>query len=296
MKGLSMNGLTQPMDAVSQVEETFVRSWCMSRGKRCFDVALAGLLLVLSAPLQILICIAIKAISRGPVLFRQIRTGRNGKPFIIYKFRTMNEGQGYSSTSFTRADDPRITRLGRILRRTKLDEFPQLINIVKGEMSFVGPRPRVPEQASSLLSARPGLTGIASLIFADEEGILQNVPDDAQEQYHAQILSPLKVRYDLQYVEAASLSLDIEIIVRTVIKIYFSPMKSQMDIQTVDFEATERQTSDATGPMPAVPPLSNRQTRPPLAHYPAMRRAPIQSQQVHAAALAKCHNSEVHPG
>jgi lipopolysaccharide/colanic/teichoic acid biosynthesis glycosyltransferase len=238
MKGLSMNGLTQPMDGISQVEEKIVCSWCTSRGKRCFDVALAGLLLVLSAPIQILICVVIKVISRGPVLFRQPRTGRNGKPFIIYKYRTMNEGQGCSCSSVTRADDPRITRLGRILRRAKLDELPQLINILKGEMSFVGPRPRVPTQVGSLLFTRPGLTGIASLIFAHEEKILQKVPDDTHEQYHADVLNPLKLRYDLQYVETASLSLDVEIIIRTVIKVYLSPLMGEMALQIVHFKAT----------------------------------------------------------
>jgi lipopolysaccharide/colanic/teichoic acid biosynthesis glycosyltransferase len=250
MKGFSMDGLIQPMDGFSQVEETFVCSWCMSRRKRCFDAALAGLLLILSAPIQILICIVIKVTSRGPVLFRQLRTGRNGKLFIIYKYRTMNEGQGCSCSSVTRADDPRITRLGRILRRTKLDELPQLINILRGEMSFVGPRPRVPAQVGGSLFTRPGLTGIASLIFAHEEKILQKVPDDTQEQYHAHVLNPLKLRYDLQYVETASLSLDIEIIVRTVIKVYFLPLNGKIALQTVDFKATKRYSPV---PQPHVP-------------------------------------------
>ena len=235
-----MDGLTQLIDGVSQVEEKFVCSWCTSREKRFFDIALAGLLLVLSAPIQILICIGIKVTSRGPVVFRQLRTGRNGKLFIIYKYRTMKEGQGCSCSSVTRADDRRITRLGKILRRTKLDELPQLINILIGEMSFVGPRPRVPAQVDSLLFTRPGLTGIASLIFAHEEKILQKVPDDTQEQYHAHVLNPLKLRYDLQYVETASLGLDIEIIVRTVIKIYFSPLKGTMTLQTVHFKTNSR--------------------------------------------------------
>jgi lipopolysaccharide/colanic/teichoic acid biosynthesis glycosyltransferase len=247
-----MDGLTQRIDGVSQVEERFGCPWCMSRGKRCFDVVLAGLLLVLSAPIQILICAVIKVISRGPVLFRQLRAGRNGKFFIIYKYRTMNERQGCSCSSVTRADDPRITPLGRILRRTKLDELPQLINILRGEMSFVGPRPRVPAQVGSLLFTRPGLTGIASLIFAHEEKILQNLPDDTHEQYHAHVLNPLKLRYDLQYVETASLGLDIEIIVRTVIKVYFSPLMGRMALQIVHFKAT--------GDKPS--PIDQRKSRP----------------------------------
>ena len=231
-----MGGLTQPMDGVSRTEGSFVCSWCTSRGKRCFDVALAGLLLVLSAPIQILICIAIKLIAGEPVFFQQVRTGRNGKPFLIYKYRTMNEGEDGYCSSVTRADDPRITRLGGILRRTKLDELPQLINILKGEMSFVGPRPRVPTQESCLFLTRPGLTGIASLILAHEEKILQKVPGDAQEQYHAQVLNPLKLRYDLQYIETASLSLDIEIMVRTVIKVYFLTLKTDLDLQPTRFK------------------------------------------------------------
>jgi lipopolysaccharide/colanic/teichoic acid biosynthesis glycosyltransferase len=235
-----MNGLTQPIDGTSCAEDTFVCSWCTSRRKRCFDVALAGLLLVLSAPVQILICIVIKIRCSGPVLFRQIRTGRNGEPFIIYKYRTMNEGQDGICSSVTRAGDPRITRLGRILRRTKLDELPQLINILRGEMSFVGPRPRVPEQKGHLFLTRPGLTGIASLIFVHEEKILQKISDDAQQHYHAHVLNPLKLRHDLQYIEAASLSLDIEIIVRTVIKVYFSTLKGEIDLQTVRFKAIKR--------------------------------------------------------
>ena len=289
-----MDGQTQPMDGVSQGQATFARSWCMSRGKRYFDVALAGLLLVLSAPIQILICIALKLTSRGPVLFRQLRTGRNGTLFIIYKYRTMNEGSGCSSV--TRADDPRITRLGRILRSVKLDEFPQLINILRGEMSFVGPRPRVPAQVGSLLSTRPGLTGIASLIFAHEDKILQEIPDDSQEQYHAHVLNPLKLRYDLQYVEAASLSLDIEIIVRTFIKVYFSPLQDSIALHPVNFNANKRQLSPSTGLAPAVAPLSAQQPRLPLAHYLAIHRLQRTPSTLRTATLTERHNSEVHPG
>jgi lipopolysaccharide/colanic/teichoic acid biosynthesis glycosyltransferase len=231
-----MNGLTGQLDGVQDAKGIFVCSWCMSQKKRCFDLTLAVLLLVLSAPIQILICIAIKLYCRGPVLFRQLRTGRNGKLFVIYKYRTMKEGQESSCSGVTKAGDPRITRLGRILRRTKLDELPQLINIVRGEMSFVGPRPRVPAQEESLFLTRPGLTGIASLILAHEEIILQKVPQDAQEQYHSLVLNPLKLHYDLQYIETASLSLDIEIMVRTVIKVYFLTLKTDLDLQPTRFK------------------------------------------------------------
>ena len=107
-------------------------------------------------------------------------------------------------------------------------------------MSFVGPRPRVPAQEGSVSFTRPGLTGIASLIFAHEEKILQKVPADTQEQYHAHVLNPLKLRYDLQYVETASLGLDIEIIVRTAFKVYLSTAKEAIEPQPINFKAMQR--------------------------------------------------------
>jgi len=235
-----MGGITQSLDVSTGAKSAFVCPWCTSRRKRCFDAVFAALFLVLSAPLQILISIAIKLTSHGSVLFRQARTGRNGKLFVIYKYRTMIDGQDENGSSVTLADDPRITRIGSILRRTKLDELPQLVNILKGEMSFVGPRPRVPAQVGCLFSARPGLTGIASLILAHEEKILQTVSVDAQEQYHADVLNPLKLRYDTHYIETASLSLDIEIMIRTVLKVYFSTLKTKTNLQPVDFKAVKR--------------------------------------------------------
>jgi len=235
-----MGGITQSLDVSTGAKSAFVCPWCTSRRKRCFDAVFAALFLVLSAPFQILISLAIKLTSDGTVLFRQDRTGRNGKLFVIYKYRTMIDGQNENGSSVTLADDSRITRIGSILRRTKLDELPQLINILKGEMSFVGPRPRVPAQVGYLFSARPGLTGIASLILAHEEKILQTIPADGQEQYHAAVLNPLKLRYDTNYIETASFSLDIEIMIRTVFKVYFSKSKSRTNLQPIDFKVVKR--------------------------------------------------------
>jgi len=235
-----MNVLTQPLTEASCTENDAVCPWCTSRRKRCFDVALASLFLVLSAPLQILICIVVKFSGQGPVIFRQLRTGRNGRLFTIYKYRTMKDEQDGNNSFVTRANDPRITKIGGILRRTKMDELPQLINILRGEMSIVGPRPRVPSQERRISLIRPGMTGIASLMFAHEERILQTVPEDAQEQYHADILSPLKRHYDLRYSETATLSLDIEIIVRTAFKVYLSTAKEAIDPQPINFKAMQR--------------------------------------------------------
>jgi lipopolysaccharide/colanic/teichoic acid biosynthesis glycosyltransferase len=214
--------------------------WCISRRKRIFDFALASLLLLLSAPLQIVICIVMVLSEQGPVIFRQLRTGRNGIPFTIYKYRTMKDEQDDNRSFVTRANDPRITKLGSLLRRTKLDELPQLINILKGEMSIVGPRPRVITQERRISSARPGLTGIASLMLAHEERILQAVPEEAQEKFHADILGPLKRGYDLKYCEIATLSLDVEIIVRTVFKVYLSTIEDRIDPQPICFRTIKR--------------------------------------------------------
>jgi len=235
-----MGGITQSLDVSTGAKSAFVCPWCTSRRKRCFDAVFAALFLVLSVPLQILISVAIRLTSAGSVLFRQVRIGRNGKLFVIYKYRTMVDGQDESGSPVTLAGDPRITRIGSILRRTKLDELPQLINILKGEMSFVGPRPRVPSQVGCLFSTRPGLTGIASLILAHEEKILQTVSADAQEQYHSDVLNPLKLRYDMHYIQTASLGLDIEIMIRTVFKVYFSTLKAGIDIQPVNFKIIKR--------------------------------------------------------
>jgi lipopolysaccharide/colanic/teichoic acid biosynthesis glycosyltransferase len=243
MSELTQNELMRPINAASHTKDAFVRSWCSSWQKRCFDVALAILLLVLSSPIQLVICIVIKSLYRGPAFFRQIRTGRNGRPFVIYKYRTMEESQENNNSFITRANDPRITRFGGFLRRTKLDELPQLINILKGEMSFVGPRPRVPTQVGNLFLTRPGLTGIASLILAHEEKILQQVGEEYQEQYHAHVLNPLKQHYDLQYIETASLGLDIEIMVLTVIKVYFSPSNTEIDLQYARFKNDQDTTA-----------------------------------------------------
>jgi len=235
-----MNVLTQPLTETSCAGNDTVCPWCTSKGKRCFDVLLASLFLVLSAPLQILICTVIRLSGQGPVIFRQLRTGRNGRLFTIYKYRTMKDEQDGNSSFVTLANDPRITKIGGILRKTKLDELPQLINILRGEMSVVGPRPRVPSQERQISFIRPGLTGIASLMLAHEERILQTVPEEAQEQYHADILSPLKRRYDLRYSKTATLSLDIEIIVRTGFKVYLSTAKEAIDPQPINFRAMQR--------------------------------------------------------
>jgi len=188
--------------------------------KRTVDLlgALFGLLL-LALPFA-LIALLVKLCSRGPVLFRQDRIGRGGNVFKIVKFRTMHLG-AEAGGSVTVREDRRTTPIGRVLRKTKLDELPQLWNILWGDMSFVGPRPDVPGyadrlegEAREILAVRPGITGPASLFFRNEEELLARA-EDAQK-YNDEVLWPVKVRLNLEYVKKWSWTRDLAFLLVTV--------------------------------------------------------------------------------
>ncbi len=188
--------------------------------KRAFDFLLSSLGLVFLSPLFLLITVAVHLDSSGPIFFRQERAGKNGNPFTIFKFRSMVPGAANKGPLITAAGDPRVTRVGRFLRRTKLDELPQLINVWKGDMSLVGPRPEVPayvalynERQRKVLSVRPGITDPASILYADEEGILASAANP-QRLYEETIL-PRKLELNLRYIENMSLTMDISLILKT---------------------------------------------------------------------------------
>lgn len=189
--------------------------------KYVFDrvAALLGLLLIWWLLIVVAILIKVK-MPGGPALFRQTRIGRHGKPFTIYKFRTMTVGHGGSSVSV--AGESRITPLGAVLRRYKIDELPELWNVLIGDMSFVGPRPDVPGYADCLqgddremLELRPGITGPASLKYRNEEELLAAV--DNPQEYNDTVIYPDKVRINRYYLHNYSFVKDIEMIVCTVI-------------------------------------------------------------------------------
>ncbi|MCS7207313.1 MAG: sugar transferase [Dehalococcoidia bacterium] len=198
--------------------------------KRLLDlfVALAGL--TLTAPLFLLIAIAIKLDSPGPVFYRGLRIGQHGRPFRIFKFRSMvvnAERLGGPSVADT---DPRITRVGKFLRKTKLDELPQLLNVLKGEMSLVGPRPEVPQyvemftpEERAILSVKPGMTDWASLWDIDEGAILAKEPDP--EKAYQEKIRPEKIRLQLKYVRERSLWTDLKILALTVWSVATKPLK-----------------------------------------------------------------------
>jgi lipopolysaccharide/colanic/teichoic acid biosynthesis glycosyltransferase len=186
--------------------------------KRAFDVVGAAALLAAVAPTLLLLGLCVRATSPGPALFRQRRLGRGGRPFLIYKLRTMRVAPG---ALITAAGDPRVTPIGRWLRRTKIDELPQLINVLRGDMSFVGPRPEVPEQLrhysasdrAIVLSIRPGITDAASIAFRDEEAVLARFVDP--ERAYAEVLLPRKLALARQYVRRQSFLYDLRLLIHT---------------------------------------------------------------------------------
>ena len=180
--------------------------------------------LIVLSPLMVILAVLIKCDSQGPVLFKQRRIGKNFRPFLIYKFRTMKENSELSGPLITIGEDPRITRSGRFLRKAKLDELPQLINVLKGEMSLVGPRPELPRfvelfqrEYAEILTVRPGITDLASLKYRDEAALLDEA-QNPEEEYLKQIL-PDKIRLAKDYLQRASFFFDLSLIVRTIIKL-----------------------------------------------------------------------------
>ncbi|MET0773217.1 MAG: sugar transferase [Candidatus Limnocylindrales bacterium] len=177
--------------------------------KRAMDIVGASAGMVVMGPSIVIIGVALRRTMGRPVLYRQVRIGRGGRPFVMPKFRTMIEGEG-SRGSVTMADDSRVTRLGRALRRTRLDELPQLWCVIRGEMSLVGPRPDVPGYADMLqgrdravLELRPGITGPATIAFRDEESLLASVADPLR--YNDEVVYPAKTRLNVAYLEHWSL-------------------------------------------------------------------------------------------
>ena len=194
--------------------------------KRPFDfvAALAGLLLL--SPLFAVVAIAIKCDSPGPVFFRHLRVGRGFRPIRVYKFRSMvpDAPRRGGAVTFGGRRDPRITRVGEVLRATKIDELPQLLNVLTGDMSLVGPRPEVPQYVEmfrtdyeQILRVRPGMTDLASLEYRDEATLLERATDPEAE-YVRRIL-PEKIALAKQYIERASFIGDIDLVMRTVVSL-----------------------------------------------------------------------------
>jgi lipopolysaccharide/colanic/teichoic acid biosynthesis glycosyltransferase len=193
-------------------------------GKRAFDVAVSAAALVLLVPVLLVIALAVKLDSSGPVLYRQRRVSRGGRLFRLYKFRTMVVDADRLAPNVSATGDPRVTRVGRLLRRTYLDELPQLLNVLLGDMSLVGPRPETPEfvalftpEERRVLDIRPGLAGPSTLAFMDEADLLASA-DDPVAYYTTTVLHD-RVRADLAYLERCSIGYDIRLLCSQVLAI-----------------------------------------------------------------------------
>jgi len=193
--------------------------------KRAFDVLVSAVALIVLSPLLILLAGAVRLTSQGTALYRARRVGRNGQSFELFKFRSMVADADKHGPGITTRADARITPLGRVLRRSKLDELPQLLNVLRGEMSFVGPRPEDPRYVAlytpeqrRILSVRPGITSLASLEYRHEEELLVG---DQWEQQYIHTIMPAKLAIDLRYTDHASLLQDLSIITRTVLSLVF---------------------------------------------------------------------------
>jgi lipopolysaccharide/colanic/teichoic acid biosynthesis glycosyltransferase len=193
--------------------------------KRLLDIIAASLGILLLLPLLVLVAALIKLDSAGPVFFRQERIGRGFHPFLILKLRTMVEHAPQMGSRITFGNDPRITRMGRFLRKFKIDELPQLVNVIKGDMSFVGPRPEIPQYVElfrndyeEILRVRPGITDLASLKYRDESAVLIEACDPENE-YQTKVL-PEKIRLAKDYIRKSSLLFDLQLILKTLVKLF----------------------------------------------------------------------------
>jgi hypothetical protein len=199
--------------------------------KRIFDVLFSGFVLLCFMPIGLLLAILILLESKGGVFFKQVRIGKNGTPFYLFKFRSMFIDAESMGKITIGSRDPRITRVGFYIRRYKLDEFPQFINVIRGEMSIVGPRPEVKEyvdlyseEQRKILAVKPGITDYASLTYFHENEILAK--SENPQQTYIQEVMPEKIRLNEKYLANPTLLQDISIIRKTVVKMFFSRKNS----------------------------------------------------------------------
>ena len=190
--------------------------------KRLFDIVVSFIILVVLSPLLLVTAAAVKLDSAGPVFYRQVRVGRYGKEFRIFKFRTMVQDADKKGLAITVGQDPRITRVGRLIRKCRLDEFAQVLNVLDGTMSLVGPRPEVPKYVKkyedaymATLLVRPGVTAPSSIHFRNEDELLAASPDDPETTYVRDVL-PTKMKLNLEYLDSISVGGDLRVMLQTV--------------------------------------------------------------------------------
>jgi lipopolysaccharide/colanic/teichoic acid biosynthesis glycosyltransferase len=213
--------------------------WSRSGGKRLFDCVSVLLVLPLLVPVLLAIALAVRLTSSGPVLFLQERMGRHGRTFTILKFRTMIHTTDKAHHPVTTVGNQLFTPVGPFLRRWKLDELPQLLNVLWGDMSLVGPRPKMPEHLVSDFPCRPGITGAATIAFAREEMILDRVPKHQLNAFYHKVVLPAKRRLDARYMARATFLSDFKLLVDSVLRRWDSTVMEEL-LDTRGFEAEGR--------------------------------------------------------
>ena len=221
--------------------EERLSSWSQSGAKRVFDVVCALMVSPVLIPAFLVIALAILFTSPGPVLFLQRRVGRHNRSFTILKFRTLEHRGHGTHNRVTTAENQRFTLVGPFLRRWKLDELPQLLNVLVGDMSFVGPRPKHPEHQLGKLRCRPGITGAATIAFALEEQVLAGLPHHRLDDFYHSTILPAKLRLDTEYMAQATFLSDLRLIVDTAFRCWDTTvMQMLLDAEAIEIEAKSR--------------------------------------------------------
>jgi lipopolysaccharide/colanic/teichoic acid biosynthesis glycosyltransferase len=241
--------VSAPAHSEAHVEWKVLSSWSSSATKRFFDCACVLLALPALIPIMLATAFAVRLTSRGPVLFLQERMGRDGQTFTILKFRTMIHVADAKHHPITTSDNQRFTSIGPLLRRWKLDEVPQLINVLLGHMSLVGPRPKMPQHVVSHLPCRPGITGLATIVFACEEAVLASVARDQLDAYYHAVVLPTKRRLDAEYMARATFLSDLRLLVNSVLRRWDATALDEFIIAAA-FEV-DRQAMPSKAPEPS---------------------------------------------
>ena len=263
----SIYTIVTPIDKAAVRQMKALSRWSGSLWKRAFDVSCVVCSLPITVPLFLLIGLAVRLTSTGPVLFRQERIGHAGQPFTILKFRTMPVRRNSAGRpTVTTSINQRFTPVGPFLRRWKLDELPQLINVLRGHMSIVGPRPKLSVHQPVRLNCRPGITGRATIVFAREEAILSPLPSCQLEGVYHKVVLPLKQRLDEEYMATATFASDIKLILNSVFRKW-----EDLDLRNLiqmhpEFAAQIRKPVEKPIPIPVV-----------LSHHPVQMRGEFQA-------------------
>lgn len=229
-------------------------SWSQSGMKRSFDIFCVLSMLPVLLPILLVVGLAVRFTSRGPVFFLQKRMGRYNRTFTIVKFRSLTHSNDAAHNAVTTTENQRFTPVGRFLRRWKLDELPQLLNVLMGQMSLVGPRPKLPEHQIGILNCRPGITGAATIAFAREEMVLARVPKHYLDIYYHSTILPAKHRLDTEYTARATFLSDFKLILDSVLRRWDGSVMYSL-LHTEQFETVSRtqRTSAPVQPLVAAP-------------------------------------------